>query len=74
MVPVNTHTVAPLSSLADLIPSDFFTMLATIALIAALIYEWVGLAVLRNAWVNVDLIWTLALGATGTALLVASGT
>jgi len=47
-------------------------MLATIAIIAALIYEWVGLAVLRNAWVNVDLIWTLALGATGTALLVAS--
>jgi hypothetical protein len=49
-------------------------MLATIAVAAALIYEWFGLAVLRSAWVNVDLVWTLALGATGTALLVASGT
>jgi len=49
-------------------------MLATIAVVAALIYEWFGLAVLRSAWVNVDLVWTLALGATGTALLVASGT
>ena len=49
-------------------------MLATIAVVAALIYEWFGLAVLRSAWVNVDLVWTLALGATGAALLVASGT
>jgi hypothetical protein len=47
-------------------------MLATIAAVAALIYEWIGLAVLRSAWVNVDLVWTLALGATGTAVLVAS--
>ena len=48
-------------------------MLVTIAVVAALIYEWFGLAVLRSAWVNVDLVWTLALAATGTALLVASG-
>jgi|SRR5262245_5420302 len=49
-------------------------MLTTIALIAALIYEWVGLAVLRSAWVNVDLLWTLALAATGLVLLALSGT
>jgi len=49
-------------------------MLVTIAVFAALIYEWFGLAVLRSAWVNLDLVWTLALAATGTALLVASGT
>jgi hypothetical protein len=49
-------------------------MLVTIAIVAALIYEWFGLAVLRSAWVNLDLVWTLALAATGTALLVASGT
>jgi hypothetical protein len=49
-------------------------MLVTIAVVAALIYEWFGLAVLRSAWVNLDLVWTLALAATGTALLVASGT
>jgi hypothetical protein len=49
-------------------------MLATIAVVAALIYEWFGLAVLRSAWVNVDLVWTLALGATGTALLLTAAT
>jgi hypothetical protein len=49
-------------------------MLTTIAVIAALIYEWVGLAVLRSAWVNVDLLWTLALAATGVVLLALSGT
>ena len=49
-------------------------MLATIALVAALTYEWVGLAVLRSAWVNVDALWTVALAATGTVLLALSGT
>jgi len=49
-------------------------MLATIALVAALIYEWVGLAVLRSAWVNVDALWTLALAATGATLLAVSAT
>jgi hypothetical protein len=46
-------------------------MLATTAVIAVLVYEWVGVAVLRRAWVNVDLVWTLALAATA-ALLLAS--
>jgi hypothetical protein len=45
------------------------TMLATIAVMAAIIYEWVGVAVLRTAWVNVDLVWVLALGLTGIALI-----
>jgi hypothetical protein len=41
--------------------------------VAALTYEWVGLAVLRSAWVNVDALWTVALAATGTVLLALSG-
>jgi hypothetical protein len=45
-------------------------MLATIALIAALIYEWVGLAVLRGAWLNIDLLWVTALVATGVLMLL----
>jgi hypothetical protein len=48
-------------------------MLCTIALVAALTYEWVGLAVLRSAWVNVDALWTIALAATGAVLLTLSG-
>jgi hypothetical protein len=39
-------------------------------LIAGLIYEWLGLNLLRRAWLNVDLLWTLALAATGGLLLL----
>src|SRR5262245_60543276 len=44
-------------------------MVATTALAAALVYEWLGVAILRHAWLNVDLVWTLALVATGVLLL-----
>jgi hypothetical protein len=45
-------------------------MLAVTAAIAGLVYEWVGVEILRRAWLNVDLIWTVALVATGALLLV----
>ncbi len=45
-------------------------MLAVIATVAFAVYEWLGLAALRSAWINFDRIWTVALGATGIALLV----
>jgi hypothetical protein len=45
-------------------------MLATTALIASLVYEWFGLAMLRSAWLNLDLIWVAALVGTGTLLLL----
>jgi hypothetical protein len=44
-------------------------MVATTALAAALVYEWLGVAILRQAWLNVDLVWTMALAATGALLL-----
>ncbi|WEX91345.1 hypothetical protein PZN02_005669 [Sinorhizobium garamanticum] len=44
--------------------------LAVTAAVAFVIIEWVGLAVLRSAWINFDLIWTLALVATGVILVV----
>ncbi len=39
-------------------------------LVAAIIYEKVGLAVLRKAWVNVDLLWAGALMVTGLLTLL----
>ena len=45
-------------------------MLATIALVSLVVYEWVGLAFLRAAWINLDLVWILALGACGALLLI----
>ena len=45
-------------------------MLVTTGAVAVLVYEWVGLAFLRRGWINLDLVWTLALMATGAFLLV----
>lgn len=39
--------------------------LAVTALIAVLIYEKLGLGLLRKAWINLDLIWAVALIGTG---------
>ena len=36
-------------------------MLTVTAAIAILVYEWIGLEVLRHAWINVDVIWIAAL-------------
>ena len=45
-------------------------MLGVTALIAILVYEWVGLGFLRRGWLNLDRIWTAALIATGLFLMV----
>ena len=45
-------------------------MLATIALVSLVVYEWAGLAFLRAAWINLDLVWILALGLCGALLLI----
>ena len=46
-------------------------MLSVTAAIAVTVYEWLGLAMLRRAWINLDLIWSLALAAAGAGLLIA---
>jgi len=38
--------------------------------IAVIVYERVGLRFLRTAWVNLDLVWALALVVTGIATVV----
>ena len=45
-------------------------MLAVTGLIAVMVYEWLGLAFLRRGWVNLDLIWILALAGAGGFLLL----
>jgi hypothetical protein len=44
-------------------------MLALTGAIAIVVYEWIGLAFLRRGWINLDLLWTAALVATGVILL-----
>jgi hypothetical protein len=45
-------------------------MLVVTTAIAVAVYEWVGVEILRRAWVNVDLIWTLAILLAGGLLLI----
>ena len=63
-------------------PTDFGTaavavhtlaMLVVTALIAIVVYEWVGVAFLRRGWINLDRVWTGSLIATGLILLVTAG-
>lgn len=48
-------------------------MLVVTGVIAVVVYEWVGVAFLRRGWVNLDLVWTIALVATGLILLATAG-
>jgi hypothetical protein len=45
-------------------------MLAVAGAVAIVVYEWVGLAFLRRGWINLDLIWALALMAAGALTLL----
>jgi hypothetical protein len=45
-------------------------MLATTGIVALIVYRWVGLAFLRRGWINLDLLWTLALVLCGAILIV----
>ena len=45
-------------------------MLVTTAIVSVLVYDWLGLALLRRAWLNVDQVWTFALIATAALLVI----
>ena len=63
----HVHAVAAASPLAGLFLTAVHTAgyLAVTGFIAWIVYRKVGLAILRKAWFNVDLLWALALIATG---------
>jgi hypothetical protein len=44
--------------------------LITTALVAILVYEKLGVAILRHAWFNIDLAWMVALMVTGACILL----
>jgi hypothetical protein len=45
-------------------------MLAAIAVISLVVYNWAGVAFLRRSWINLDLVWVGALILCGVALLL----
>ena len=44
-------------------------MLIVTAVIASAVYEWIGVGFLRRGWINLDLLWTAALGIAGAGLI-----
>jgi hypothetical protein len=44
--------------------------LLTTGIVAFVVYKWLGLSLLRRAWVNLDLVWAVALMVTAGATLV----
>jgi hypothetical protein len=47
-------------------------MLTVAGAVSIAVYEWLGLALLRRGWINLDLLWTLALLGAGVVLLIAA--
>src|ERR1700732_860187 len=54
-------SIGPLPTALLGIAVHTLTMLIVTTAVAVIVYEWIGLEILRRAWLNVDLIWTLAL-------------
>ena len=61
--------VAPTAEITAVVvhTAAMFLMMGAIAMV---VYEKVGLAVLRRAWINLDLLWAVALIVTGVLSLV----
>jgi hypothetical protein len=64
-------SIGPLPTALLGIGVHMLAMLTVTTAMAVAVYEWLGLEILRRAWLNVDLIWTLALLLTGGLLLLA---
>jgi hypothetical protein len=45
-------------------------MLAVMGPVAIAVYDWIGLGILRKAWINVDKLWAATLMASGLLVLV----
>jgi hypothetical protein len=77
--PVHEHHIA-VASVAGLAGMEWSGVLAALVhtagyllvtgVIAVIVYERLGLRLLRTAWVNLDLVWAVALVVTGLATVV----
>ncbi len=63
-------SIGPLPTALLGIAVHTLAMLTVTTAVAVAVYEWIGLEILRRAWLNVDLIWTLAILVAGGLLLL----
>jgi hypothetical protein len=68
----HNHVSPTASPLAGMLATGVHTLayLAVTGLIAWVVYRKLGLALLRKAWFNFDLLWAVALVATGIVTLL----
>ena len=70
--PFCSASLAPLSSPSLLLSSVAVHTLGHLlvaGLVALVVYEKLGLAILQKAWFNIDLLWVIALAAAGLTTL-----
>ncbi len=68
----HNHMASSVSPLAGILATGVhtFAYLAVTGLVAGLVYRKFGLALLRKTWFNFDLLWAVALVATGLVTLL----
>jgi hypothetical protein len=68
----HNHISPAVSPLAGIIATGVHTIayLAVTGLVAWVVYRKLGLAILRKTWFNFDLLWAVALVATGLVTLL----
>jgi len=71
-MPGHNHASAALAPLAGLVATSLHTIayLAVTGIIAWVVYRKLGLALLRKAWFNLDVLWATALLLAGVVTLV----
>jgi len=67
------NEVNPLAGAALGVGLHTLAMILVAGAIAVAVYEWIGVGILRRAWINLDLLWTAALLACGALLLARAG-
>jgi hypothetical protein len=67
--PAATHAGAALPAALAAIAVHMAAMLLVMAMIASAVYSWIGVGFLRRGWLNLDRLWTAALGVAGAALI-----
>lgn len=65
-----SERVGPLATALLGVGLHTLAMLTVTMAIAVAVYAWIGVEILRHAWINVDLVWTAALLAAGAWLLL----
>jgi hypothetical protein len=65
--PGHTHLSTGLRPLAALLATGYLAVTGTVAWV---VYRKLGLALLRSAWLNLDVVWAAALVITGVATLM----